>query len=238
METILEKFDQLSYKTSLVLSLGIMILLFLPILVFVVQNRTSITSKAAVVAPTPTPFVKAYGPLPTAAPTIAAVRPWIGKPGDTIIIEGKNFGMNPPDSRLAIGGVVLNENDIVDWMDTRIEAVIPQGAPSGSPLQIRIGTYPIVESLPLVFYTPDTSFRLYKTGATVTADPFSGPLTVTSWTSVNGAPAQKKTATYTDKPGTQPILTLVPTETLLSLILEDSSGTVIPYVVDPIQFGF
>lgn len=235
---ILKKFDQLSYRTSFFLCIGITILLFLPILLFAVQNRTQLTSKAALVLPTPTPLAKTYGSLPTSAPTITRVWPWVGKPGDTIIIEGKNFGTNPPDSRIAIGNVVIDDSAILDWSDTRIELVLPTDAPSGSPVQLRVGTYPVVESVPLVFYDDATPIRLHKTGTNITSQGILDTVQVSSWTSVNGQ-IQKKTTTYVGKPGAgTTLLTLAPSETLLSLVLRDKNGAVIPYVVDPIEFGF
>lgn len=238
MENILEKIDQLSYKASLILSVGLTVLLLLPVLLFVVQQQTHITSRAGVVEPTPTPLAKTYGELPAGIPVITRVWPWVGKPGDTIIIEGKNFGTNPPDSRIAIGNIVVDESAIVDWTDTRIELVLPTGAPSGETLELRIGTYPIVQSLPLVFYDNDTPIRLHKTGTDITSDQLPDAVEVTSWVSTNGQ-IQKKTTMYIGKPGMETtLLTLNPGETLLSLVLRDTNGNVIPYVVNPFEFGF
>ena len=57
------------------------------------------------------------GAIPVAAPKIGRAYPWVGKVGDVVWIQGWNFGDNPPEKQLKIGGVLVSEADIDVWQE-------------------------------------------------------------------------------------------------------------------------
>ena len=175
------------------------------------------------------------GPVPASPPTITRAYPWVGKAGDVIIIEGTNFGSYPKNRRLSIGDVVVPDADISSWENTRISAIIPSGPKQGGTVAVRIDTYPIVESHPLVFYDQTARVRLRKQGAVVSVEGLSGDIRATLYTP-NGK--RETTATIQQVNNTTILFTLSPSEEISSLILTDVKGVILPYTLNPTEFGF
>jgi hypothetical protein len=236
MNTLFEKLNRLSYPTVIFIASCITLISVLPLWIYISGQQTRIATRAvettsvvSTIRPNPT-----QGPVPASPPTITRAYPWVGKAGDVIIIEGKNFGAYPKNRRLSIGGVVVPDMDITYWENTRIEAIIPNGSKQGGSVAIRIDTYPIVESLPLVFYDQTASVRLRKQGAVVTVEGVSGEIRATLFTQ-NGK--RETTVTGTDQE-TVTLFTLLPAEEILTLLLADEKGAYIPYSLNPAEFGF
>ena len=241
MQKILEKIDQLSYPTSVFLSVCLILLLLLPLLLLVVQQQTQLRSKAVSATPEITPIqtTSTLKTIPIEMPIITRLRPWIGKSGDTIIIEGKNFGSDPSGGTLTIGNTVIETKNIGAWDDTHIEAILPPNTPQGSTVTLKIDIYPLIESAPLVFYTQETTARIHKQGTRIYTNAFNGTLTIISWIrNAQGTMTEQTTSLEVVTGTTTTLLTLPPTDTLESLIIKDSNGTILPYVADPVEFGF
>jgi len=236
MKNMFEKLNQLSYPTVIFIASCITLISVLPLWIYISGQQTNIATRAVEtmsVVPTsiPTPT---DGPVPENPPTITRVYPWVGKAGDVIIIEGKNFGNYPKNRRLSIGDAIVADALISQWSDTQIEALIPSNPKSGEPAALRIDTYPIVESLPLSFYDQTATIRLRKQGAVVSVEGVSGEIRATLFTQ-NG----KREITIPDaNQQTMMLFTLSPSEEILTLLLTDEKGTFIPYSLNPIEFGF
>ncbi|KKS80334.1 MAG: hypothetical protein UV55_C0042G0009 [Candidatus Gottesmanbacteria bacterium GW2011_GWC1_43_10] len=246
MTKLFEKLNRLSYPTILFIASCVTIACVLPLWIYIARQQTRLATKAMETIPLveivkpastlsnrgePTPMT---GPVPLNPPTITRVYPWVGKVGDVIIIEGKNFGVYPKNRRLAVGGAVVEETSISDWQDSRIEALIPPDPQQGDTAAIRIDTHPIVESIPLVFYDETATVRLRKHGDVIAGEGLSGLIHVSLWTA-NG----KREMTVIAQPNEKTTLfTLSPNEEILSLLLSDEKGTLIPYSLNPTEFGF
>ncbi|MCJ7826438.1 IPT/TIG domain-containing protein [Patescibacteria group bacterium] len=251
MNKLFEKLSQLSYPTVFFIASCLTVVSVLPLWIYISGQQTRFATKAvetASVVPssilTPTD-----GPVPENPPTITRVYPWVGKAGDVIIIEGKNFGNYPKNRRLSIGDAIVADTDISSWDDTRIQAIIPDSPKEGGTVALRINAYPIVESLPLIFYDQTATIRLRKQGAIVSVEGVSGEIRATLFTQ-NGKPfgspstssgfAQgEREITITAQPNEKTTLfTLSPNEEILTLLLADEKGAYIPYSINPIEFGF
>ena len=244
MTKLFEKLNQLSYPTILFIASCVTVACVLPLWIYIARQQTRLATKAVETAPLvvlvkPTPVT---GPVPTNPPTITRVYPWVGKAGDVIIIEGKNFGVYPKNRRLSIGGAVVPDTTISDWQDSRIEAIIPSNPQQGGVVAVRIDTHPIAESTPLAFYDETAIVRLRKQGAVIAGEGLSGIIHVSVWTANGksfGSAQDKRETTITAKPNEKTTLfTLSPNEEILSLLLSDEKGPLIPYSLNPTEFGF
>ena len=64
-------------------------------------------------------------------PHLESVTPARGKPGDVMILTGRNFGSPRDTSEVRISGISPTSQDYGEWTDTRISVTIPDDAPSG-----------------------------------------------------------------------------------------------------------
>jgi hypothetical protein len=236
MKQLFNKLSKLSYPTVFFIASFLTVVSVLPLWIYISGQQTRIATRAEETTPLvptsiPTPT---EGMVPANPPTIIRAYPWVGKAGDVIIIEGKNFGAYPKNRRLAIGGMVVADALISQWSDTQIEVLIPSNPKSGEPAALRIDTYPIVESVPLTFYDETASVRLRKQGAVVSVEGVSGEIRATLFTQ-NGK--RETTVTGTGQE-TVTLFTLAPSEEILSIMLADEKGAYIPYSINPTEFGF
>ena len=64
-------------------------------------------------------------------PQILSISPQIGEPGDVILIEGKYFGERELGNEVHIAGVTPASSEYLEWDDTKIRFMIPEGTSSG-----------------------------------------------------------------------------------------------------------
>jgi transglutaminase-like putative cysteine protease len=64
-------------------------------------------------------------------PRLDSITPTRGKPGDVMIITGRNFGTPRETGEVRISGVSPTSKDYGEWTDTRISVTIPDEATSG-----------------------------------------------------------------------------------------------------------
>lgn len=176
------------------------------------------------------------GPVPLQSPRLTRVFPWVGKAGDIVIIDGEHFGDNPKEKQLSIGGIAVTETQILDWTDQQIQAFIPAGAAQGGTVDITIGAHPSAISLPIALYDTATRLQLKKTGTAVVAASLPDQIRIVRWWGDLGDSVQLHEASRTDS--SDPALFDTQGEEILSLLLFDSSGAILPYFVDPEEFGF
>lgn len=82
------------------------------------------------------------------SPTITAISPSAGKPGDIITITGSDFGTTRNASIIEFSNVPITTKSIVSWTNTQITLYVPEDAESGF---IKIGTKKAVS--PSAFFT-------------------------------------------------------------------------------------
>ncbi len=64
-------------------------------------------------------------------PRLESITPTHGKPGDVMIVSGRNFGVDRETSEVRISGISPTSQDYTEWTDTRISVRIPDEAASG-----------------------------------------------------------------------------------------------------------
>lgn len=237
MTKLFEKISRLSFPTVLFIASFLTVVSVLPLWIYITTQKTQIASKAVEITPlipSPTPTKPAEGPVPTNPPVITRVYPWVGKVGDEIVIEGKNFGTYPKNRRLAIADEIVSDSSISQWSDTQIVALIPSNPKQGGLISIRIDAFPIAESVPLVFYDENTTVRLGKTGNDIWIAGFTGTIKA-SLSTQNG---KRETSVNTESKNQTTLFTLSPNEEIQTLLLTDDKGAYIPYSLNPTEFGF
>jgi transglutaminase-like putative cysteine protease len=64
-------------------------------------------------------------------PRLESITPTHGKPGDVMILSGRNFGNPRETAEVRISGISPTSQDYTEWTDTRISLRIPDEATSG-----------------------------------------------------------------------------------------------------------
>ena len=237
MYNLFEKLNRLSFPNVFFIATFATLVSIIPLGVFVVQQKTAITSRAVTLPPPPAliqPKTPQSGPVPVDPPILTRIYPWVGKAGDALVLEGKNLGTYPKNRRLSVGGILVSDAEIIEWTDTRIITIIPEAPHQGMPASLRIDTHPVVESQPLVFYTVSTPVRLKKSVNTVSVSGITGSVKATLYTSTG----QRDITVPAKLEDTIPLFTLSQGEQIRSIILTDETGSIIPYSITPQEFGF
>lgn len=236
----LNTLDQLSYKKIFSIAIFLSVLFTVPVVMFLLNQQTRLSSRAAYEKPSVAQTPKATpGPIPNEPPKIGRAFPWVGKVGDIIWIQGWNFGINPESKKLIIGGVVVEENDIAAWEDDLIQAVIPEGAMQGGTVEVKIGSYSTSRSLPIVLFDKDVKVRMHKDGNMISLKNASGLDKAIVWTGDDEIATEKKVLSDINVSNSGEV-ELFDTEGLpiLTILLIDKDGNIMPYAADPIEFDF
>lgn len=241
MRTCIEKLHTLSYKTVAMIGVGLTLLSILPVLLYVTQQQTRTVSQAT--APTPTEMISSVptsGPIPDQPPLITRVYPWVGKVGDAIVIEGAHFGNFPQNHTLTIAGQPVSDEAITSWEDTQIITSIPPNSQQGGVAAVRISSYPTAISQALALYDETATIQLTQQDSTVTAIGLTEPVTVILVTSSDkGKSLNTEKLTISPSSSDQtPLFSLKDNEEILSLLLQNDAGIILPYSLNPTDFGF
>lgn len=235
---ILHLLDQVSFGKVISIAVVLAILISVPVGVVLVQQETRISSRAAYEKPKVASQVKATpGPIPSQAPQIGRLYPWVGKVGDIVWLQGKNFGNNPHSKKLIIGGVTVEDDQIEAWEDTLIQTTIPETAKQGGVAEVSIGEYPSSQSLPYVLYDATVKTKLRKNINIISIEKGALISKVVIWTGDDEIATRRHDIILTSpSDGTEVFDTQgLP---ILSIILLDGQGRIVPYYVDPVEFGF
>jgi hypothetical protein len=119
----------LTWKRIVGFNIGLFLLLIVPISVRLAQQDTENRSGAA--GEVVTPVVTPPPSYPSVPPSISRVVTFFGKPGDTIVILGSNFGDYQWGSRVFVGSSEALTDSIVRWSNTVLEVKIPETAKTG-----------------------------------------------------------------------------------------------------------
>lgn len=236
---IFRKVNQISYKQAIGMSVFLTVLLAVPVGVYLTQQETKLDSQAAYEKPKIATQAKSTpGPIPDLPPVIGRVFPWVGKIGDVVWLQGENFGVNPADKELKIGGVVVTEDEISAWEDNLIETIIPVGVKQGGVIELRIGNHPIVRSLPYVLYEENTEIKLGKRDNKIIVD--NGSVNVSKaiiWTGDDEIEEEKHNMEVNFQGDSKTVIfeTQLPIKTIL---IFDNQGKLLPYYVNVREFDF
>ncbi|NMC35737.1 hypothetical protein GYA49_01690 [Candidatus Beckwithbacteria bacterium] len=236
---LLQTFDQLSYKKIVSIAVFVSVLFAVPVGVFLVKQQSRINSRAAYEKPKSAQEPKATpGPIPQEAPLVGRAFPWVGKVGDIIWIQGFHFGTNPTDKQLRIGGIEIPEAQITAWEDDMIQAFIPEGVKQGSIVEVRVGSHSVSKSLPLVIYDQSTDLKLRKQGSVLYVENAPDVAKAIIWTGDDEIPTKQHNQEVAMQASGKTIIFDTQGLPVLTVLLLDNSGNMLPYYVDPLEFDF
>ena len=121
---------KLNVRQTIILSFFITVILTVPLTFFLIgqKNKSEIRRLSQQFAK-PVEILEREvippGPIPASPPEIGRIFPWVGKEADVIWIQGKNFGDNPVEKSLIIGGIQLGKDKIISLRNKHIHAIIP-----------------------------------------------------------------------------------------------------------------
>jgi hypothetical protein len=236
--SVLNSIDRISYGKIISLGVFLALLFGVPTTVLLVRQRTQITSRAYQKPEIMVESNEPPGPIPTQPPRIGRVFPWVGKVGDVIWVQGFDLGNSPASKNLTIGGVAITEADIAGWRDDQIQAIIPAGTKQGGIVEVRVGNHPVSRSLPIVLYDRNTKIKLIKRGNLILALNGGEIAKVQAWTGDENTPTQFVEGEIQGNPGGETPVFDTAGLPMLTLLLFDRNGTILPYYVDPVEFGF
>lgn len=223
--------ESMSFNNLVGISLIITIVLMIPITVTLVEQQTKITGRAYFEKPnpvTPTPFE--YGNPSLGQPQISLVWPFLGKPGDAVLLYGENLGDNPKEKSLILGSQVINEKDIISWTPTLVKFQIPSDSKVGvfEPLELSVANQISVWEHPFVIYSVNTKVQISKSNNHIEIfnNPNDGIITI----DFNDGDQMEVNAENS--------IPLPAGKTIVSIKLTDKNGLPIPFFVEPTEFGF
>lgn len=118
----------LSWKRIIAFNILLLLVLVVPLSVRLAQEDTETRSSAAEeLKPSPEPPPN----YPVEPPRVDRVSLFYGKPGDTIVLLGDNFGDYQWESNVYIGNLPVADNNIVRWGDNAVDVEIPLEASTG-----------------------------------------------------------------------------------------------------------
>jgi hypothetical protein len=207
----------------------------IPAVVYLSSRQTRLSSSAHV-SKLPVSLQKpkqAFGEPPAEEPLIIQVWPFLGKVDDLVVIKGKNFGQNPQLRQLRFGAIKAVEEDINWWVPDQIEATVPESAISG-PVILRAGKWQITTDYPFTVYDKNTKTRIKKQAGRLTVSQAGNLSSAKIWLIGEKEPLELKEL----KPAEEIFLADIGEKEILSIGLYDEKGNLIPFYVEPSEFGF
>jgi len=224
---ILQTLEKISFKKIVSFTFLAAIVLSIPVTVWVSQQETKLASKAYFEKPEVIKPIQKYGAPPSGEPRIDLVWPFLGKPGDAVLIEGENFGENPRDKKLIFSGQLVPETDINRWTPNLIEFLVPQGSNSGL---ISLETGGKTAGWPYFFtvYNLQTKIQVTENNDILRI--------------INAPQGTKIEVFFTDGGqliSDQPQAIRLPSDkTIVSVLVKNSQDHLLPFFVEPEEFGF
>ena len=117
----------LSLKKALGFVLILSIFLSIPVISVLLQREKTLFSLAGNNVSTEEKVDESLIPYPIVGPEVYLVDKFYGKPGDSVLIYGKNFGEVRKESEIHLNKIALDRSLINFWSDGELEFVIPEG---------------------------------------------------------------------------------------------------------------
>ncbi len=232
---ILNFVDSFSFKQILSVAILLALLFAIPTTVWLVSQQTKLYSAAHKSKLPPGYFVEEQpiGQPSAYPPEISQVKPFLGKVDDVVLILGKNFGENPQQKAIYFGGVKAHEQDLLRWHDGLIEVMVPEGAVSGLIKVVEVDKEDIYPH-PFTVYNPNTKTKVFWRGNNLLVqDGFE--VAKVKAILAGGQTIEKE---IKDHQMQTVLLENVPRNSLLNLTLYNQTGQIIPFFVNPADFGF
>ncbi len=240
--SLLAFIDRFSFRQILSAALILAITFAVPTTVFLIIQQTRLYSSAhKSKLPANYELVKEpFGQPSKRPPQIDYLRPFLGKVDDVVFIFGRDFGQNPPSREIYFGGVKAHEEDILRWHDDLIEVMVPEGAVSGL-VKVVDNHQEGVSDWPFIVYDETVKTRVFWQ---VPAGVGQGNrlMVENGWAVARAVAVTSSGQVFQAslKPGTaiMPLVENLPSRDLKSLVLYDQNGLLIPFFVNPLDFGF
>ena len=233
--SILNFIDKFSFKQILLFGIVLAMLFAIPTTVWLVRQQTRLYSSAhrSNLPPEYKYVEEPFGQASENPPIIYRVSPFLGKTDDIVIITGKDFGQNPKDRAIYFGDVKAHEQDILKWHDDAIEVMVPEGAVSGQMTVVEVDkqdTY----AYPFTVYSGATKTRVYWQGDNLMIE--NGQM-VKKTVAVTGEGEVIEGEVNLEQSGGM-LLPELPDKKVSNIALYDSAGNLVPFYVNPLDFGF
>lgn len=126
LRNLLFNLYNLNLKKALGVSFILSLFLSVPLIYLLLQREGMIFTEAGREDRPPSSIVdESKVPYPELPPQIIYIDKYYGKPGDSILIYGKNFGAAQKDSKILLNNKTVRKDDIVYWSDDEIEFSLP-----------------------------------------------------------------------------------------------------------------
>lgn len=233
---ILHYIDRFSYKQILTIAVFLALLFAVPTTVWLVNQQTRLYSSAHRES-LPGEIQNQYPQEPFGQPSvnppkISAVVPFLGKVDDVVLVQGINFGQNPQDRAIYFGATRADEKDILRWHDDLIEVMVPTGASSGS-VKVVQGDREDSFLMPFTVYSPSTLAKVNLVNNNLV---LSGTFTVNR-AAIMLKDGQKLETQVSPSDGVILFSSATPSQ-IASLALYDAQGNLVPFSINPLEFGF
>lgn len=223
----LKSINQLSFKKLTGITFLVALVLAIPISVLVVQQQTKYGSKAYFEKPQPIVPGKKYGSPSEGNPQITLVWPFLGKVGDSVLIQGKNLGNNPVDKSLKLGNQKVAEEKILRWTPELIEFLIPPEAQQG-PISLIVVNKSATWNFPFTVYTLETKVQVTENNDIVKV--------------LKGPAAGKAEIFFRDGEKIESDqfggISIPSDKTIISVLVKDKNNSPVAFFVEPREFGF
>jgi len=229
MKQLLNFFDQFSFKQIFSTLFLITLAIFLPFGFWFNKQIHTYKSRAAL-EPTPPSVTLTLGKLPASTPEITLVAPFSAKVGDEVIIQGKNFGQNPPQVQILFNNTLVTQ--IVSWQEQEIKFLLPEKAVSGS-LSLKIGQWQAGWDKPISVYNSPQQAKASLQYGRLQLENARGVSKVLFWEKdLSAAPKEYKF----DKPLKVDFWRAPePASGLAWLVLYDEAGQIVPFWQNPLS---
>ena len=227
--------DKFSFKQILSIAIVLALVFAIPTTVWLVRQQTRLYSSAhrSNLPPEYEYAEEPFGQASANPPVIYGIRPFLGKIDDVVIITGKDFGQNPRNRAIYFGGVKADEQDILKWHNDVIEVMVPEGAVSGQVTVVEVDkqdTY----AYPFIVYSEATKTKVYWQGNSLMIK--NGQMVKKAVAVTGGGEIVEREVSLGQSDGA--LLPELPNKNISSLALYDGASNLIPFYVDPLDFGF
>jgi len=232
---ILNFVDKFSFKQILSIAIVLALLFAIPTTVWLVRQQTRLYSSAhrSNLPPEYEYVEEPFGQASENPPIIYGVRPFLGKVDDIVIITGENFGQNPRNRAIYFGEMKAHEQDILKWHDDVIEVMVPEGAVSGQVTVVEVDkqdTY----AYPFIVYSGAVKTKVYWQGNSLMIK--NGQMVKKAMAVAGGGEVVEGEVSLSQSDGV--LLPELSNKNISSLVLYDGAGNLVPFYVDPLDFGF
>ena len=233
--SLLNFVDKFSFKQILSIAIILALLFAIPTTVWLVRQQTRLYSSAhrSNLPPEYEYIEEPFGQASENPPIIYKINPFLGKVDDIVIITGIDFGQNPRNRAIYFGEMKAHEQDILKWHNDVIEVMVPEGAVSGQVTVMEVDkqdTY----TYPFIVYSGATKTRIYWQGNNLMVN--NGQIVKKAVAVTGDGEVIEGQVSLLEPDGV--LLPGLPNKSVSSLALYDDTGNLVPFYVNPIDFGF